>query len=145
MTAFSLHQQLRADCHVLGELDACSLLLFDASSIPWFIVVPHVHVCELHELSQTEQVALMGVLNVLSLFVKQHFACDKLNTAAIGNKVSQLHVHVIGRREDDLCWPEVVWGRVSAQAYAQTAVTDIQAHLIRALPDRFVPTALANT
>ena len=62
-------------------------------------------------------------------YVRSDASIDKLNVAAIGNVVSQLHVHIVGRRQDDYCWPDVVWGRPSEERYTPEAVTEIVSSL----------------
>lgn len=110
---FELHPQLRADCHDLGRLAGCRVLLHRSAAIPWFILVPETPgtVTEWHELVATERRALEAAVLHVSRFLKARLGADKVNIAAIGNLVPQLHVHVVGRRRDDPCWPGVVWGR----------------------------------
>lgn len=111
---FELHPQLRADCHELGRLSLCHVLLHRSAAIPWFILVPETPspVTEWHELRDATRRALEAEALSVSRFLKVRLAADKVNIAAIGNIVPQLHVHVVGRRRDDPCWPGVVWGRV---------------------------------
>lgn len=110
---FELHPQLRADCHELGCLALCRVLLHKSAAIPWFILVPETPwaVTEWHELSAMERASLEADVLRVSRFLKARLGADKVNIAAIGNIVPQLHVHVVGRRRDDPCWPGVVWGR----------------------------------
>ncbi len=108
---FELHPRLAADCHVLGRCGGSHVLLQRNASVPWFLLVPETAALELHDLPNGERTALVGATDALARFVKLHFACDRINVAAIGNRVPQLHVHVVGRWRDDCCWPHVVWGR----------------------------------
>ena len=78
-----------------------------------------------------QQGELLELINALSLFVKNHFRVDKLNIASIGNVVSQLHVHVIGRHHADPCWPNVVWGTDRFAEYESAVVTEITANLYK--------------
>ena len=48
---------------------------------------------------------------------------DKVNIGALGNIVSQLHVHVIGRFLSDPAWPGPVWGHGSESPYPHHAAT----------------------
>jgi len=111
-----IHPRLLEDCHVLGQLELCSVLLHRNSSVPWFIVVPDVaaELVELHQLDPEARHRLDTELDLVARFIKARFDVAKLNVAAIGNIVPQLHVHIIGRRPDDPCWPGVVWGRLPA-------------------------------
>jgi diadenosine tetraphosphate (Ap4A) HIT family hydrolase len=133
-TDFTLDERLAQDCHLLAELPLCELLLMNNALLPWFILVPRVSVIEIHELPQDQQSGLLEEINLVSRFVQQTFAPDKLNTAAIGNIVRQLHVHVVARRYDDICWPDVVWGVQQREAYDQTALNAITRQLRAFLP-----------
>ena len=121
--------QLLQDCYVLGRLEHCHLLLLNNAHFPWFILVPQTQHTEFHHLDAALQQQLLNHMNTLSLFIEQHFSVSKINTACIGNIVRQLHIHVIGRRTSDPCWPGVVWGRAPQQAYALDEVHSIQSLL----------------
>lgn len=114
MNDFSLHPQLAADCHQLGTREGCRVLLHHNASLPWYILVPETTAAELHELTGSERHHLDAVMDDLARFVKTHHASERVNIAAIGNRVPQLHVHVVGRYEGDPCWPEPVWGNLPA-------------------------------
>jgi len=136
---FRLDPRLDADCHTLGRLDCSLLLLMDNVLAPWFILVPEVGgVVEFHELDADVQQRLLGEINLLSRFVKDHFTVDKINVAAIGNMVRQLHVHVVGRSEGDWCWPGVVWGAEKGRGYTEAEVGDILRALENQLGSVFV-------
>ena len=136
---FELAAPLRADCHVLGRLPLCHVLLMNKAEVPWFILVPatsHIEVCDL---SADQQLLLHGEVNQLSRFVRGHFDTRKLNVAAIGNLVAQLHIHVVGRHPDDPWWPNVVWGQISARSYAAARVAEIAQCLVTALGADYRP------
>lgn len=137
MSDFSLSPQLQNDCFVLGKLGSSQLLLLNNALLPWFILVPETGVTELFELDDGQRLGLVRESDSLAGFVKQAFACDKINVASIGNVVSQLHLHVIGRRRDDFCWPGVVWGREEREAYSDEAVMEIVASLLVNLAGQF--------
>ena len=122
---FELAAQLRTDCHVLGRLPLSHVLLLDKREVPWFILVPETGVIELCDLDDTEHAQLQREVNALCRCVRARFQVTKLNVAAIGNIVSQLHVHVIGRHPQDPWWPHVAWGQTSAGGYADAEVSDI--------------------
>ena len=130
MHEFSLDPRLQSDCHTLGELGENLLLLMDNSLLPWFVIVPKENVTEIYELTQEKQLEVLDLINRISVFVKQHFNIDKLNIAAIGNIVSQLHIHLVGRRRDDYCWPGVVWGVAQKQVYKKQEVSRIKMLLV---------------
>ncbi|MGH8595387.1 MAG: HIT family protein [Gammaproteobacteria bacterium] len=111
---FTLHPQLVADCHLIGRCGVLHLLLHRNAMLPWFIVVPETDVTELYELPESSRRALLDFADKLARFIKRHFVCEKINIAAIGNVVPQLHLHVVGRRSDDNCWPLAPWGHLSA-------------------------------
>ena len=135
MPKFALAAPLRADCHVLGLLPFCQVLLVNKAEVPWFILVPETSHIELCDLNTAEQTRLSGEITLLSRFVRAQFAVTKLNVAAIGNIVAQLHVHIIGRHPGDAWWPGVAWGQVSAQGYDATQVANIAALLEQDLGD----------
>lgn len=113
---FSLHPRLLEDCHVLGRLALCHVLLHRNAALPWFILVPEnaVEASEWHELPAAQRQRMEAETVLVSRFLRATLDVHKVNIAAIGNIVAQLHVHVIGRRHDDPCWPGVVWGRLPA-------------------------------
>lgn len=116
MSGFRLHPRLLDDCHRLGRFTLSHVLLHRNAILPWFILVPEVgaEVTELHELGVQERRVLDQEVDVLARFVKPGLGAQKLNIAAIGNIVPQLHVHVVGRSPGDPCWPGVVWGNLPA-------------------------------
>ncbi len=127
MDDFELDSRLAGDCIVLGKLDLSQLLLMNNSLVPWFILVPETSVTEIVDLPAEDQARLMLEINILSRFIRNNFIIEKLNTAAIGNVVSQLHVHVIGRHQGDFCWPDTVWGRPEKKAYSEQEIAGIRA------------------
>ncbi|MCD6527931.1 MAG: HIT family protein [Desulfuromonas sp.] len=137
MTNFNLNQQLDQDCITLGRLGSTHLLLLNNSLVPWFILVPQTDRCEIHDMPRNEQIQLLDDINLLATFIEREFNTDKINTAAIGNIVRQLHIHVIGRYEDDFCWPQVVWGRPEEKSYTNSEVADIRSRLLNGLADHF--------
>jgi diadenosine tetraphosphate (Ap4A) HIT family hydrolase len=139
MSGFRLDPRLERDCFVLGELGSSLLLLLDNALVPWFILVPRVAVTEVYELEREQQLELLDQVSALSRFIKDEHRVDKLNVAAIGNVVRQLHVHVVGRREGDFCWPGVVWGATGKQGYTAAEVEEMRGRVTAALGDDFTP------
>lgn len=134
---FKLDQKLDSDCFTLGYLKTSRLLLLNNALVPWFILVPDTAAIEIYELPPKQQFELLEEINIISNHLKQNFTVDKLNIAAIGNVVSQMHIHIVGRHIDDFCWPGVVWGAEGKQIYKNDEVETIKAQLSNKLPDIF--------
>ena len=116
---FELHAQLAADCRVIGDLPLCRLLLMDDANYPWCVLVPRrTGIAEVHELAEADRILLLGEITRLSAAMKTLFGADKMNVAALGNVVPQLHVHVIARHLRDAAWPRPVWGAAPRCAYS---------------------------
>ena len=129
MKSFQLDAKLQEDCIVLGEMQHSLLLLMDNALLPWFILVPRTDKTELYELADEVQAGVLAEVNAVSKFIKDEFCVDKLNVAAIGNVVQQLHIHIIGRQHEDYCWPGVVWGRPEKELYKKESIDHIMAKL----------------
>lgn len=118
--AFALHPRLHADTRLVGDLPLSRLLLMDQAQVPWCVLVPRrPDLSELHELPESDQAQLMREFSYLGRFLMDAFSGHKLNVAALGNLVPQLHLHVIVRLESDAAWPQPVWGRLAARAYTE--------------------------
>jgi len=137
MNDYILDARLQADCHILGELEAGLLLLLNNALVPWFILVPRTQVTELYQLDAGLQQKVWQEVNVLSRFVQTEFSAQKMNVAAIGNIVRQLHIHVVGRKPDDYCWPGVVWGAEGGVEYDQEQVQAITTLFRQSYPGSF--------
>ena len=119
MSGFALDPRLRADCFELGKLGFCRLLLLDNAAVPWFILVPDREgITEIYQLSDADQAQLMRESTALSKALVDLFQPKKLNVAALGNMVPQLHVHHIVRYRGDAAWPAPVWGRAAPKPYS---------------------------
>jgi diadenosine tetraphosphate (Ap4A) HIT family hydrolase len=119
MEHFALDPRLENDCRILGKLGCCRFLLMDNALFPWFILVPETGAVELCDLDRETRLSLSDLTDRVARFVRENFKVDKLNVAAIGNVVRQLHVHVIGRKTGDPCWPGVVWGSGKSEPYSE--------------------------
>ena len=137
MHDFELDARLANDCYILGKLDISLLLLMNNSLVPWLILVPETTKTEMTDLDPADQKALLKEINLISGFVKTNFGSSKLNIAAIGNIVSQLHVHIVGRHSSDYCWPNVVWGVDEKETYTDGRVKEIAALLAKQLGKHF--------
>jgi diadenosine tetraphosphate (Ap4A) HIT family hydrolase len=119
--AWSLHPQLAKDTVEIGDLPLARTLLMNDANYPWLILVPRrADTAEIIDLDEGQQVQLMYEIAMLARVLKDVTACHKLNIAAIGNVVPQLHVHLVARRRDDAAWPKPVWGAVAARPYTPT-------------------------
>lgn len=137
MSEFVLDPRLESDCHVLGRMDNTLLLLMDNSLVPWLILVPMVEVTEFHQMERDAQLQVLEQINLISGYLKEEFPVDKVNVAAIGNIVRQLHIHVVGRSEQDYCWPNVVWGAEGRKAYSEQEVEAVAASIQGKLGEMF--------
>jgi len=112
---WSLHPQLVRDTIELGDLALSRVLIIKDANYPWLLLVPRrPDIVELIDLNEVEQAQLMVEIARTARALKVVTECDKLNIAALGNAVPQLHVHVIARRKTDKAWPKPVWGQVPA-------------------------------
>jgi diadenosine tetraphosphate (Ap4A) HIT family hydrolase len=117
-SSWSLHSQLAADTVPAGDLALSRVLLANDANFPWLILVPRrPALVELIDLEENGQVQLLAEIANAARVLKDITACDKLNIAALGNQVPQLHVHVIARRRTDAAWPKPVWGVMPPKAY----------------------------
>src|SRR5262249_9055684 len=116
---FTLDPRLAQDSSALGDLPLSRVLLMNDANFPWLILVPRrPNLVELIDLDDSGQATLMIEIARAARALKDVTACDKLNVAALGNTVRQLHVHVIARRNDDAAGVRPVWGAVPARHYA---------------------------
>lgn len=141
---FILDSRLKNDCHILGKLDNTLLLLMDNALVPWFILVPQTDVTEFHELQHEAQLQLLEQINLISSFLKQGLSVDKVNVAAIGNIVRQMHIHVVGRTEGDYCWPNVVWGAEGGRPYSDSELQEISASIQEVFANKFIPASVES-
>ena len=129
-----LHPQLQKDCLVVGRFALCRLLLLRDANYPWFVLVPDRDaISEIYQLSDVDQQQLLRESTTLSRALVAAFAPDKLNIAALGNVVPQLHLHHVVRYKHDPAWPAPVWGKVAASLYTETALSAVVERLRRSL------------
>ena len=115
---FAVHPQLKQDCIVVGNFPLSLLLLHKDSRFPWFILVPmRDGISEVFQLSPEDRQQLHRESDYLSEQLAKRFNADKMNIAAIGNVVPQLHVHHVVRYKTDPVWPAPVWGSGKAVEY----------------------------
>ncbi len=136
---FELNSILARDSVLVGSFALSQLRLINDSQFPWLILVPQRNgVSEMYQLVESDRQLLMSESCLLSEVMHDAFSADKLNVAAIGNKVSQLHLHHVARFEEDCCWPEPVWGKCSAVAYSSEELVDILSKLRSLLSDDLI-------
>ena len=127
---FTLHPQLAKDCFVIGQFPLCQLLLMNDRNYPWFILVPQrENISEIYQLTEADQKLLWRESTDLSARLARHFAADKMNIAALGNVVPQLHMHHIVRYRHDPAWPAPVWGKLPAAAYTDSDMQQLLTNL----------------
>lgn len=132
--AFSLHEKLAADCESLGNLDLCTVLLMRDLRFPWVILVPRIEgLRDFHDLPRDRALVLFDEIERVSRILIDEFQAEKINVAALGNQVPQLHVHVNGRYVSDAAWPGPVWNAGVVQGVDQAVVRERAAVLRRAL------------
>jgi diadenosine tetraphosphate (Ap4A) HIT family hydrolase len=123
--SWSLHGQLAHDTVSLGDLPLSRLLLMNDKNYPWLILVPRrADLTELIDLERAEQQQLMAEIDCTARALRALTSCDKLNIAALGNAVPQLHVHVIARFRRDAAWPNPIWGVVPPRPYDRAALAN---------------------
>lgn len=138
---FELHPRLAQDTLAIGDFPLCRLLLMNDANYPWFILVPRrTGAREIFQLDLIDQQQLLRESSQLSQVLDKVFQADKLNIAALGNMVPQLHIHHIVRYQNDRAWPKPVWGLFPATPYTERARQETCAgiidHLVDFTPDR---------
>ena len=131
---YELHPQLADDTAPVCDLSVCEVRLMDDANHPWLVLVPRVaDAVELIDLDAAQRTQLTAEIDQASRALKALFKPHKLNIAALGNLVPQLHVHVIARYTDDIAWPRPVWGAANARPYAPEEMIERVQALQRAL------------
>lgn len=131
---FQLYPQLEKDTFHVAQLPLCEVLLMNDSQYPWLILVPTVaDITEIYQLNEEQQQQLMRESSQVSQALQQLFQADKMNVAALGNMVPQLHLHHIARFTTDKAWPGPVWGVAAAEPYDDKAREERLQQLRKAL------------
>ncbi len=119
MSTFALHERLAADTSLVCELPLSRCLLMNDARYPWLILVPRIaDLRDLHEVPAKNRQALFDEIDQTSQALTKLTEAFKINVAALGNQVPQLHIHVIARQQDDEAWPGPVWGVGEAMPYS---------------------------
>jgi diadenosine tetraphosphate (Ap4A) HIT family hydrolase len=131
---WQIDPQLAEDTHPLARFELSELRLMDDANYPWLVLVPrHPGARELIDLPDAARLRLMHEIDRAARVLKQVYAPYKLNVAALGNMVEQLHVHVIARDQGDPAWPAPVWGRVTRRPYTAEQLAESARRLQAAL------------
>ncbi len=134
MDDFALDERLAADTFELARWDLSRVLLMNDAHYVWLILVPQrPDLRELHDLEATDLLRLSAEIVRASRTIDRLFEPHKINVAALGNRVAQLHVHVVARTESDPAWPDPVWGKVPPLPYDD----DARDQMCAALADAF--------
>lgn len=132
MISFDINPRLEGDSYPVADLGLCAVRLMKDANYPWLMLIPRkADMIELTDLEPLERIVLMEEIGQVSDALKSVTNCEKLNVAALGNVVPQLHVHIIARFREDAAWPAPVWGAVQPIPYAKGDATK----LISALQD----------
>ncbi len=119
---FELHPQLDADTAEVTRLELCRVQLMDDTTWPWLILVPQIAgLKDLHDLAPGDDAVAMAEIRQASRALQALHRPDKINVAALGNQVPQLHIHIIARHVGDPAWPGPVWGAAARQPYDRDA------------------------
>ncbi len=122
---FELHPQLAADTEQVCDLSLCRVLLMNDAQYPWLILVPRQPgLRESYQLADAERTRLWREVDAVAALLAEHTGADKMNIAALGNQVPQLHVHCIARFENDPAWPRPVWGVTPPRRYEPEPLAD---------------------
>ncbi len=124
--AFALHPQLAADTRPVISLALNDVLLMNDARYLWCILVPRVpDLRDLHQVPVTQKARLHIEIDLVSRVVSDMGDAYKMNVAALGNVVEQLHIHIVARQRDDAAWPRPVWGVGDARPYGETRMEDL--------------------
>lgn len=130
---FQLNERLAADTYPIADHPDYYLGLNKNALVPWFILVPKTNELELFACTDCFKTRIRSTVDSLASFIQQHFTADKMNLATLGNVVSQLHIHIIARTNDDFAYPDPVWGKTNFLAYEEeeknAIIAAIQHHL----------------
>jgi diadenosine tetraphosphate (Ap4A) HIT family hydrolase len=125
---FVLHDRLANGCADLGTHGICRVLLKNNAHLLWVLLVPEVgdEVTELHHLDEDQYASVCHSMRVFSQWMEQQQGVEKVNVAAIGNQVRQLHIHIVGRHSNDVAWPGVIWACSEKQPYEESHFQETQ-------------------
>lgn len=135
---FELHPQLAKDSVLVVDLPLCQVRLALDANYPWLILVPkHDSARDIIDLSEAQQAQLWLESAHVSKVMREYFAPDKLNIAALGNMVPQLHIHHVARYQTDLAWPAPIWGKCPATSYSAEQLVMLQTDLAQRIERKY--------
>jgi diadenosine tetraphosphate (Ap4A) HIT family hydrolase len=127
---WELDPLIARDTVPVGDMPLCQVLLIKDANYPWLLLVPRRDkAVEITDLDMIEQAQFMTEIAHVSRTLKALTSCDKINVAALGNVVAQLHVHVIARSRGDAAWPKPVWNAVPPREYEKAKLDKLLAAL----------------
>lgn len=136
---YELHPKLAQDTFSIGEYELCDVRLMNDTRYPWVILVPkQANLREVYQLAEADQQRLIYESSFTAEQMVQLFSAQKMNVAAIGNVVEQLHLHHVARFTSDAAWPLPVWGIGDAQPYSEVAAKAMLSQLRRVLDDLLI-------
>ena len=137
---FDIDERIQSSCCELGDWPLSRVFLKNNADYPWLILVPRIeHAQAIDDLSSSQRVQLIEEISALSAIMRKFFKLDKLNVGALGNIVSQLHVHVIARSDQDPLWPHGVWqAALSPSDYAEARLEDMVIQLQDRMAEPFL-------
>ena len=136
---FFLDKVLEQDTFAIGQFPLCQVLLMNDARYPWVILVPkRQDITEIYQLDNDDQQQLMIESSFVSKQLAEIVNADKMNIAALGNVVSQLHIHHVARFKDDETWPDPIWGKGQAVPYQQQESEAVYQQLKAVLTDLLI-------
>ena len=120
----SIDKNFLKDSYYINQLKLCTIRLINNSKFPWIILIPNrKNKTDITDLNSKDQILLMKEIVHCSKLMKKIFKTSKLNVEKIGNKVPQLHIHIIARFKKDSSWPLSVWV-VKGKPYTKKALIE---------------------
>lgn len=130
MSNQTLPQQLLDDCHHMGRVGECELFLARNAALPWFIVYPDTELQDVLDLPTETLHTVLAQCAKVSEFLKLTLGYSKVNFAGLGNVFPDMHLHIVGRREGDACWPQPIWGNLpEGGVYSEEALGKLRGQL----------------
>ncbi len=126
---FQLNERLAKGGTELSKHGICKIMLKSNATFPWIVIIPEVDskFKDLHQLDNNDYLSVTATIKVVATFIEQYFKAEKVNLGAIGNIVPQLHIHAIGRFQNDPEWPNPVWGTSHKTQYSDDQIQVIKA------------------
>lgn len=134
MSNFTLASQIEVESVFVHDLPLCQLRLFRQKAVLWLCLIPRRGgMRELYQLDAPDRAQLMDEIVLVSKLVERLFTPEKINVAALGNMVPQLHIHIVGRFKDDPAWPGPIWGRLPPHERTSDELEQLKADIVSGL------------